>query len=145
MSGQTPDYDPVKFPHRELTERVIGCFYDVYNELGFGFCEGVYHQAMKLALETAGLRVESEVKLPVFFRGVQVGFFEADLLVEGAVILEFKAVERLAAAHEAQLLNYLKATAVELGLLMNFGPDPKFRRLAFANERKRSRPPISVD
>jgi GxxExxY protein len=145
MSGQTQGYDPVKFPHRQLTERIIGCFYDVYNELGFGFCEGVYHQAMKLALETIGLRVESEVKLPVFFRGVQVGYFEADLVVDGLVILELKAVERLIAAHEAQLLNYLKATNVELGLLVNFGPEPKLRRLAFANDRKRARPPISVD
>jgi GxxExxY protein len=144
MDGNNAVYDPVKFPHRELTERVIGCFYDVYNELGFGFCESVYHQVMKLALEAAGLKVESEVKLPVCFRGTQVGYFEADLLVEGVVILEFKAAERLLSAHESQLLNYLKATAIELGLLMNFGPEPKLRRLAFAKDRKRSRPPITV-
>lgn len=145
MSERFQSYDPVKFPHRDLTERIIGCFYEVYNELGFGFLESVYHRAMKVALEAAGLRVESEAKLPVFFRGVEVGHFEADLLVEGVVILEFKAVEELIPAHEAQLLNYLKASAVELGLLLNFGPKPKLRRLAFANDRKRSRPPISVE
>lgn len=145
MSGETPAYDPVKFPHRELTERVIGCFYDVYNDLGFGFLESEYHRAMIVALEAVGLRVQSEAKLPVYFRGVQVGDFQADLLVEGVVILEFKAVEELIAAHEVQLLNYLKASPVELGLLLNFGPKPKLRRLAFSNDRKRSRPPISVE
>jgi GxxExxY protein len=145
MDGSRPSYDPVKFPHRYLTECVIGCFDDVYNEIGFGFLESVYHRAMAVALESMGLRVESEAKLPVYFRGVQVGHFEADLLVEGVVILEFKAVEELITGHMAQLLNYLKASTVELGLLLNFGPDPLIRRLAFANDRKRSRLPISVD
>jgi GxxExxY protein len=92
MDETKTHFDPVKFPHRELTERIIGCFYDVYNELGFGFLESVYHAAMKITLEGIGLRAETEVKMPVYFRGVPVGNFEADLVVEGAVILEFKAV-----------------------------------------------------
>lgn len=135
-------YDPVLFPHRDLTERIIGAFYDVYNELGFGFLESVYHRALVVALRGAGLEVEHEVKLPVYFRGEIVGEFEADILVERNVILELKAVDALGPAHEAQLLNYLKATAVEVGLLLNFGPKPRLKRLAFSNERKRSRPPV---
>lgn len=131
-----------KFKHGDITDKVIRCFYDVYNELGFGFLESVYHKAMLVALEQAGLFAESRVRLPVYFRGHQVGDFEADIFVERAVILELKAADALDTAHEAQLLNYLKATAAEVGLLLNFGPKPKFKRLAFDNARKRSRPPI---
>ena len=137
-----PDYDPVAFPHRDVTERVIGVFYDVYNELGFGFLESVYHRSMVLALRAAGLLAESKPQLPVYFRGQQVGEFEADILVNRSVMLELKAADELCQAHEAQLLNYLKATSVEVGLLMNFGPRPRLKRLAFANDRKRSRPPV---
>jgi GxxExxY protein len=137
-----PDFDPVAFPHRDLTERVIGAFYDVYNELGFGFVEIVYHRSMVIALEASGLAVESRAKLPVYFRGEPVGEFEADILVERAVILELKAADDFCPAHEAQLLNYLKASTVEVGLLLNFGPKPRLRRLAFSNARKRSRPPV---
>lgn len=124
----------------DITDKVIRCFYDVYNELGFGFLEGVYHRSMVIALEQAGLFVESRVKLPVYFRGHQVGDFEADIFVERLVILELKAVEALLPAHDAQLLNYLKASAPEVGLLLNFGPKPKFKRFAFETTRKRSRP-----
>ena len=126
------------FVHEALTEKVIGVFYDVYNELGPGFLECVYHRAFAVALSQAGLFVEVELSIPVYFRGVQVGDFSADIVVENTVILELKAVQELNAAHEAQLLNYLKATSIEIGLLMNFGPKPKFRRFAFANERKPS-------
>jgi GxxExxY protein len=139
------DYDPTRFPHRELTDKIIGCFYDVYNELGFGFLESVYHCAMKIALESQGLLVESKQKVPVYFYDSIVGTFEPDLLVDRTVILEFKATEALDNAHESQLLNYLKATDIELGLLLNFGPKPKVRRLAFSNDRKRSRPQITVE
>jgi len=142
---EVPHYDPVKFPHRDLTEKIIGCFYDVYNELGFGFLESVYHAAMQVALGQIGLQAESKCKVPVTFRGFQVGTFEPDMIVEGCVLLEFKAADDLDNAHEAQLLNYLKATPIELGLLLNFGPKPKVRRMAFDNERKRSRPPIVVE
>ena len=135
-------YDPEAFPHRDLTDKILGVFYDVYNELGFGFLESVYHRAMEFALCDAGLVVESEVSLPVFFRGRLVGDFSADLFVERTVVLELKAVDDLCSAHESQLLNYLKSSPLELGLLLNFGPKPKVRRLAFSNDRKRLRPPI---
>jgi GxxExxY protein len=128
--------------HGEITEKVIGVFYDVYNELGFGFLEIVYHRAMLVALERAGLSAESKVPLPVFFRGQPVGDFEADIVVEPAVILELKAADDFHPAHDAQLLNYLKASTAEVGLLLNFGPKPRFKRLVFDNERKRSRPKI---
>jgi GxxExxY protein len=141
----TQGYDPVTFPHRDLTEKIIGAFYDVYNELGFGFLESVYHQAMLIALADAGLFAESEVKLRVYFRGRVVGEFDADIFVERKVILELKAVDEFSSAHEAQTLNYLKASDLEVGLLLNFGPKPRIKRLAFSNERKRSRPPIILD
>jgi GxxExxY protein len=131
---------PTELLHEELTEKIIVVFYDVYNELGHGFIESVYHAAMVVALQQAGLAVESKVKVPVYFRGQLVGNFEADVVVAKVVILELKAARELDPAHEAQLLNYLRATPVEIGLLMNFGPKPKFRRLAFTNDRKRHRP-----
>lgn len=140
-----PHFNPLVFPHRDITERIIGAFYDVYNELGFGFLESVYHQALVIALFAAGLNAESKVKLPVYFRGHPVGEFEADILVERAVMLELKAAADFCPAHEAQLLNYLKATAVEVGPLLNFGPKPRVKRLAFSNGRKRSRPSVILD
>lgn len=138
-------FDPVVFPHRELTERIIGVFYEVYNELGYGFLESVYHRALVIGLRDAGLEAEPEAKLPVSFRGQTVGEFEADVFVERKVILELKAADDFCSAHEAQLLNYLKASPAEVGLLLNFGPRPRIKRLAFSNDRKRSRPPVSVD
>jgi GxxExxY protein len=138
-------YDPATFPHRELTQKIIGAYYDVYNELGFGFLESVYHNAMLIALTDLGLKAESEVKLLVHFRGRVVGEFDADIFVERAVILELKAVDDFCPAYEAQTLNYLRATDIEVGLLLNFGPKPRIKRLAFSNERKRSRPPVQLD
>ena len=122
--------------HRDLTQRIIGVFFDVYNELGPGFLESVYQQAMALALEDAGLAVEREVALEVRFRGRTVGSFRADLVVQRLVVLELKAGRRFEEAHERQLLNYLRATGVEVGLLVNFGPRPTFRRLVYRNDRK---------
>ena len=130
------------FKHGEITEKIIGVFYEVYNELGFGFLESVYHKSMLLALSGAGLRVETQVHLPVFFRGHLVGDFFADIFVEHAVILELKSAGDLVPANESQLLNYLKASSAEVELLLNFGPKSKFKRLAFDNERKRARPKI---
>ncbi|MDB5307644.1 MAG: hypothetical protein JWO38_1846 [Gemmataceae bacterium] len=138
-------FDPVVFPHRELTERIIGVFFEVYNELGFGFLESVYHRALVIALRAAGLEAEPEAKLPVYFRGQPVGEFEADVFVERKVILELKAADEFCPAHEAQLLNYLKASSAEVGLLLDFGPKPRVKRLAFSTDRKRSRPPVIVD
>jgi GxxExxY protein len=132
------------FKHRELTQRIIGVFYEVYNELGHGFLESVYENAMAIALREAGLAAFQQAPVTVRFRGEIVGDFRADLLVDAAVIVELKAVSAIDPAHEAQLLNYLRATDIEVGLLLNFGPKPQFRRLAFSNERK-GRPLINAD
>jgi len=123
----------------ELTQKIIGIYYDVYNELGTGFLESVYQKSLALALESAGLMVCSRIDIPVWFRGHQVGQFEGDLLVEKCVLLELKAARALGSAHQAQLLNYLRATEVEVGLLLNFGPKPEFKRVAYDNSRKRIR------
>ena len=114
-----------------LTEHVIGVFYSVYNELGCGFLESVYENAMALALRVAGFDAAQQVSLSVKFRGQAVGTFRADIVVEKRVVLEIKAVERLALVHEAQLINYLKASEIQVGLLFNFGPHAEFKRRIF--------------
>ena len=123
-------------PEDKLTEQIIGAFYEVYNELGSGFLESVYANSMQIALQERGLCVEQERPIQVWFRGRPVGDFRADLLVEGRVMVEGKALRALEPAHEAQLLNYLRATDVEVGLLMNFGPRAEFKRMVFSNSRK---------
>ncbi len=125
--------------HSDLTEKIIGVFYDVYNELGHGFLESTYAEALAGALEESGLSIVREVPVPVWFRSRRVGQYYADLIVEGWVLLELKAGRTLESAHEAQLLHYLRATEIEIGLLLNFGLRPQFRRLLFDNERKRIR------
>jgi len=127
--------------HRDLTDKIIGVFYEVYNELGFGFLESVYENAMVIALEEKGLKVERQVLIPVWFRGRPLGTFAADLVVECAVILELKAVTRLIEAHVAQLMHYLRATQIEVGLVMNFGQQPEFKRRVYENARKGSADP----
>lgn len=126
--------NPLK--HSELTENIIGVFYDVYNELGYGFLESTYAEAMMVALADAGLNASREVSIPVWFRGRKIGQYFADLMVSGIVLLELKSSRVLEKAHEAQLLDYLRATEIEVGLLLNFGQRPQFRRLLFDNERK---------
>lgn len=130
---------PPNLKHSELTEKIIGVFYDVFNELGHGFLESTYAEALVVALEESGLSAAREVPVPVWFRGRKVGQYYADLIVEGVVLLELKATRALESAHEAQLLHYLRATEVEVGLLLNFGLRPQFRRLLFDNERKNIR------
>jgi GxxExxY protein len=125
--------------HEQLTGKIIEVFYEVYNELGHGFLESVYENAMRLALTEAGLFVPPKQPLQVWFRGVVVGVFEPDITVDSSVILEIKAARAIDSAHEAQLLNYLRATDVEVGLLLNFGPKPEFKRMVFDNERKRAK------
>ncbi len=122
--------------HGELTEKILGVFYEVYNELGCGFLEGVYESALSIALTAAGVKIERQVPIPVWFRKIQVGDYRADIVVERVVIVEIKAARALDVTHEAQLLNYLRATSVEIGLLLNFGPQPQFKRLVFDNSRK---------
>jgi GxxExxY protein len=125
--------------HSELTEKIIGIFYDVYNELGHGFLESTYAEALVVALEESKLSTARQVPVPVWFRGRKVGQYYADLIVEGVILLELKAARTLESAHEAQLLHYLRATEIEVGLLLNFGTRPQFRRLLFDNERKKIR------
>jgi GxxExxY protein len=112
----------------DLTEQVIGVFYDVYNELGTGFLESVYENALALALRDVGLEVTQQSPLNVEFRGHLVGEFRADLLIERRLIVELKAVSQIAAAHEVQLVNYLRASGLPVGLLLNFGNRPQFKR-----------------
>jgi GxxExxY protein len=125
--------------HSELTEKIIGIFYEVYNELGHGFLESVYEQALSIAFAEREIFFQRQIAIPVWFRGHQVGDFRADLLIENKVIVELKAGRAIEAAWEKQLLNYLRATQIEVGLLLNFGPAPQFRRLVFDNERKKLR------
>jgi GxxExxY protein len=125
--------------HTEVTERVLKVFYDVYNELGNGFLESVYHSAFALALKQSGLRVMSQLAIPVYFRGHIVGDFRADLVVNGVVLLELKALQTLDRIHEAQVLNYLQATSMEVALLLNFGPKPQFKRFLLDNQKKKIR------
>jgi len=125
--------------HSDLTELIIGVFYDVYNELGFGFLESVYRKSLHLALREKGLEVQAEVAVPVFFRGINVGDFRADLVVNDCILLELKTAETIVIAHEAQVLNYLRATALEIGLILNFGPKAQVRRLLFDNDRKQAK------
>ena len=122
--------------HDELTGAIIGIFYDVYNELGSGFVESVYKECMRIALVEAGLKVQTEMPIPVHFRGNLVGVFKADLVVDGLVLIELKVADGLAREHKTQTVNYLRATNLAVALLMNFGPTPKFRRLIMDNEKK---------
>ena len=123
--------------HESLTKTLIGVFYDVYNALGYGFLEKVYENAMAIELRARGLKVACQTPISVTYRGQVVGNYFADLLVEDSVIVELKAVRQLAGEHEAQLLNYLNATDYEVGLLLNFGPQPQVKRKIFDNDRKR--------
>src|SRR5262245_50937235 len=106
--------------HETLTGAILETFFQVYNELGPGFLESVYEKAMEIALSSAGFRVQRQIPVPVWFRGHPIGNFAADLLVEDVVLLELKAARAIEPAHEAQLIHYLRATDIEVGLLLNF-------------------------
>jgi GxxExxY protein len=114
-------------------------FYDVYNELGYGFLASVYREAMCLALKQAGLQAKKEVLIPVRFRGQVISEFRSDILVNDLLLLELKAAKAIDPGFEAQTLNYLRATPIEVALVLNFGPNPTFRRLVFENSRKEIR------
>ena len=124
--------------HHKLTEKIIGAFYEVYKELGYGFSEKIYENAFEIALQTKGLKVEVQKAVQVYFRGQIVGTYIVDVLVEGKVILELKAVQKILPVHEAQLLSYLKATKIEVGIVFNFGPRSSFKRKVYDNEQKGS-------
>jgi GxxExxY protein len=125
--------------HSDLTEKIIGIFYEVYNELGHGFLESVYEEALAIALAEQQIFFQRQVAIPVWFHGRQIGDFRADLLVASKVIVELKAGRAIESAWEKQLLNYLRGTEIEVGLLLNFGPSAQFRRLVFDNDRKKIR------
>ena len=125
--------------HEELTEKIIGVFYSVYRELGYGFLESVYEEAMTLSLCEVGLTVSRQLLVPVWYHGKKIGEFKADLVVNNLVLLELKAVKRLEQVHESQTLNYLRATDFEIALLFNFGPQAQFKRLIFDNDKKAGR------
>jgi GxxExxY protein len=114
--------------HRELTAKIIDCAYKVHRELGFGFLESVYQNALMIEMANAGLQAEKEKKVQVSYDGQVIGDFMADVVVEEKVILELKSVKQLHAAHEAQVINYLKATGIEVGLLINFGETVEIKR-----------------
>jgi GxxExxY protein len=126
---EEPGRAGIALVHGELTHEIIGAFFEVYNELGYGFVESVYQRALPLALVARGVQSEREVPLTVRFRGSVVGDYRADLVVEGKVIVESKVAEKILPVHEMQLLNYLRATRITVGLVLNFGPRPTFRRL----------------
>jgi len=122
--------------HEELTNAIIKTFYDVYNELGYGFLEKVYQNSMYLELKNKGYKVEAQKEISVYYKGIEVGEYYADLLVEDLIILELKAAECIVKDFENQILNYLRGTDCEVGLLLNFGKKPEFKRKIFENHRK---------
>ena len=122
------------YKHSEVTEKIIQSFYMVYNTLGYGFLEKVYERALFLELKSLGLFVEKQKQITVFYKNEKVGEYYADLIVSKSVIIELKAAESLCEEHEFQLINYLKATKIEIGLLLNFGKKPEIRRKIFSNE-----------
>ena len=129
-------YSGSLYKHSELTEQIIGAFYTVYSALGYGFLENIYVKALMIELNRRGIKVNDELPIQVYYLGQIIGEYYADIVVSDLIILEIKAVKTLAVEHEAQLLNYLKATPYEVGLLLNFGPKPETKRRAFDNSRK---------
>ena len=122
--------------HKELTEKIIRIFYRVYNTLGYGFLEKIYENAMMIEFRREGISAAAQTSIKVLYINELVGEYYADILVDNKVIIEIKATRTLALEHEAQLLNYLKATNIEIGLLLNFGPKPQIKRKVFDNHRK---------
>lgn len=126
----------MSYLHQELTEKIIKSFYEVYNTLGYGFLEKVYELSLCEELTANGFNCERQKKIEVFYKEKLVGDYYADILVENKVILELKAAEFICEEHEYQLINYLKATDIELGLLLNFGKKPEIKRKIFTNDMK---------
>jgi GxxExxY protein len=139
---------PDKLLHKNVTDKILRAFYNVYNTLGPIFLEKVYENALAIELRGMGLRVSQQQQLKVYYQGQLVGDYKADLVVEGLVILELKVADAMNEVFEAQLMNYLKATEIEVGMILNFGPEPKFKRMVWTNDRKRlikMKPQIETD
>jgi GxxExxY protein len=126
----------IALEHSRLTEKVIGAFYDVYNHFGPGFLESVYQRSMQIALQEIGIKADIEVPIPVFFHGQSVGEFRADMVIENTILIELKVARGLDPAHEAQVIHYLRSTALEVALLFNFGAKAEFKRFYLANSNK---------
>ena len=124
------------YKHAKITERIIGCFYTVYNTLGYGFLEKVYENSLTIELIKAGFQVHQQKSISVWYGDEIVGEYFTDLIVDDFINIEIKSVKKIGQEHEAQLLNYLKATPYEVGLLLNFGPKPEHKRRAIENNRK---------
>lgn len=124
------------FLYKEETDEIIEAFYEVYNTLGYGFLERVYQNALYQELKRRGFDCKAQYPIKVFFKGQEVGEYYADVLVNECIILELKAVDTLCKEHELRLINYLKATDMEVGLLLNFGERPQIRRKIYTNDRK---------
>ena len=124
------------FKHSDITDKIIKAFYNVYNQLGYGFLEKVYEHAMLLELSKIGLGCQNQFPIKVYYDNKEVGDYYADILVENVVVVELKAAENLCPEHECQLINYLKATDLEVGLLLNFGKEPQLKRKVLTNEFK---------
>ena len=127
------------FKHTDITSSILRGYYEVYNELGHGFLESVYENALCVVLTEYGLSIERQKEISVYFRGSLVGSFTPDMIVDEKVIVEIKAAENLVPAHESLVINYLRATEIEVGLLLNFGKKPEIKRCAYDNQRKQIR------
>lgn len=125
--------------YQDHTDRILKAFYKVYNVLGFGFLEKVYEKALGIELTKEGLDVNHQKGVPVYYEGEVVGDYFPDIVVNDSIILELKSAEGIRNEHFAQLTNYLKATDIELGLLLNFGKKPEFKRVLFTNDRKHAK------
>ncbi|MCG2785425.1 MAG: GxxExxY protein [Anaerolineae bacterium] len=125
--------------HAEVTEKILRAFFDLHTELGYGFSEKVYENSLAILMQERGLKIQQQMPIHVYFHGKVVGEYIADALVNDVVVVELKAVSKLNEDHAAQLLNYLKATDYEVGLLLNFGQTAEFRRKVYDNELKGSR------
>lgn len=126
------------FRHSDLTKKIIKAYYNVYNNLGYGFLEKVYEKAMIIELKKQGLECETQKPIDVFYDKISIGSYFADIIVENKVIIELKACEYLIEEHEIQLVNYLKATEIEVGLLLNFGKEVEYKRKVLSNDFKRN-------
>jgi GxxExxY protein len=135
-AGTQMNAEKTDYKHKELSDAVICCFYTVYNALGYGFLEKVYENALLIELGKRNIAALPQCPIPVYYDKISVGEYFADIVVEDKIIVEVKAARAILAEHEAQLLNYLKATEKEVGLILNFAPAPQVRRKAFDNGRK---------
>jgi len=134
-TGQKPIFQG---KHSELSDKIIKVFYDIHNELGYGFSEKIYQKAFGIALRQIGLKVDEQVPIKVYFRGQEIGEYFADMIVNDLILIELKSVRQIVEEHESQLLNYLKSTEIEVGYVMNFGKSAEFKRKVLDNDRKGS-------